>query len=143
MSRYTSKMYWFLELLTLLLFMVSTGNGQESFLDFQSEDFVLKLAENLSEKQEGSLCQKHVDEYLSRISNLTWILPGNGWAFKSNGKSKINNSCFILNQLKCLSVLDSTGKLPDGVMQGNFRPLGNPEECQEVEANFLNLEPFR
>jgi hypothetical protein len=39
-----------------------------------------------------------------------------------------------------MSVLDATGKWPDGLLVGNLVSLGGYDECLEIRANFVGNE---
>ena len=62
---------------------------------------------------------------------------------KSPKKLALFCSGIIIMSISNFSVVDSSGKFPDGAMLGNISPMGSMNECMDVEASFLDLEPFR
>ena len=81
--------------------------------------------------EEQSLCQKHLELYTNSLS-LNHGVP-KSWAIKSKViiLCPLSKSLFTLMTLYFLEllVLDSTAKLPDGVLDFHIVLLGNIEEC--------------
>ncbi|PSN38328.1 hypothetical protein C0J52_12694 [Blattella germanica] len=80
-------------------------------------NFVMLLEQFLSNLLENDECRNHSALYLDNLRNYTM------WAVK---------------------MLDATAKIPDGILQGNIRHLGNFDECLSVRAvDYVKAETFR
>ena len=94
----------------------------------------IKNWEPFQDDEEESICVQQWNHYLDTIKTGNYF-PNNMWALKSNQFTYWaywNQKQRILNVF--LAVLDSSGKVIDGIFSGHAGAYGNIYECLDVYA---------